>query len=390
MQVLFLTLSVSRKAGGLFFSVRSLAKNLIHSGVRCRVIGPHDEFSDQDLAKWNPVEVETYEVQGPATISYSREVTPLVGTPDIQHIHGIWMYHSRVNRQTALGRKIPYLISPRGMLDPWAVRNSRWKKKLAGRLYENAHLRDADCIHALCDSEAESIRAFGLKNPICVIPNAVDVPEPLSGPVVDEVSSAVATDFTVRKKRLLFIGRIHPKKGLSELLEALSRFNVDQRNRWQLTIAGWDQDHQQDLETKALRLGLSGDVDFVGPQFDRNKQQLLRSCDAFVLPSFSEGLPMSVLEAWSYGRAAVITTACNLPDGVHHKASITCRPGVDGIESALRTLFAMKQDELIETGRNGRELVTQKFTWPTVAKQMADVYQWMLGKSSVPETVRFD
>jgi glycosyltransferase involved in cell wall biosynthesis len=108
---------------------------------------------------------------------------------------------------------------PRGMLDPWALNNSRFKKKLAALVFENSHLRCAACLHALCQSEAKSIRAYGLTNPICVVPNGIDLPWVVEGSELRVESSALQR-FAAGRKILLYLGRIHPKKGLANLLKA--------------------------------------------------------------------------------------------------------------------------------------------------------------------------
>lgn len=383
MKILFMTLSLSRKAGGLFFSVRSLAQHLARTGAECRALGPRDEFTDQDHAQWNPVPTNSYDVVGPKTIGYSASIKSFIGTPDIQHMHGIWMYHSHVNRTSARQRNVPYLISPRGMLDRWALENSSWKKKISARLYEQKHLQDASCIHALCESEANSIREFGLKNPICVIPNGVSLPEL-------KTRNGLVIAPGDKDKRLLFLGRIHPKKGLRELLDAFARVAVARRHSWRIIVAGWDQNHQRELQAYARQLGIEDKVDFVGPKFGDEKSKLIHECDAFVLPSFSEGLPMSVLEAWAHAKPALITRDCNLPEGAQAGAAIECSVGADGISSGLNELFAMDSSQLNSMGAKGRELVAENFNWPTIARDMVNVYSWLLGRSAPPACVRFD
>ena len=378
MNVRFLMMSSSRNAGGIYFAVKPLAQHLAANGCKCRIIAPRDEFTDADKAAWNPVEVDSFDVVGPASLGFSSKINSLIGTPDIQHAHGIWMYQSRVNRLTALKNNTPYVVSPHGMLDPWAVKNSRWKKRIVGWLYENRHLRDADCIHALCESEANSIREFGLKNPICVIPNAVEIPD------VNQIRRDIGEN-TNSKKQLLFIGRIHPKKGLVNLINAFANLDPSLRTDWEVVIAGWDQNHQQDLESLAKERGVSESIHFPGPQFGEQKEQLLRTCDAFVLPSFSEGLPMSVLEAWSYARPTLITTACNLPEGQLSQATVECEPNEQSIQTGLESLFGLDEPARCEMGLSARELTEQKFAWPVVSTQMIEVYQWLLGEAPPPK-----
>lgn len=143
-----------------------------------------------------------------STLGYSRDIHNLIEEyqPDIIHSQGLWMYHSAaVLRYKKRHPEVKVIVQPHGMLDPWAVRNSGWKKRIVGYWYEYENLRRADCIHALCQSEADAIREFGLKNQIAIIPNGIDLP----GCSLDEIIARRQN--TGGRKTLLFIGRIHPK-----------------------------------------------------------------------------------------------------------------------------------------------------------------------------------
>jgi poly(glycerol-phosphate) alpha-glucosyltransferase len=273
------------------------------------------------------------------------------------------------------------------MLDPWAVKNSAWKKKIVGFLYENKHLRQAACIHALCMSEYEAVRAFGLKNPVAVIPNGVDLPE------LEEKHPEVDWFQNIKdgKKVLLFLGRLHPKKGLVNLLHGWAKAEKlapGKTKPWQLVIAGWEQGgHRAELERLAADLGVEHDVHCIGPQFDEQKQATLARADAFVLPSLSEGLPMAVLEAWSYGLPVVMTRQCNLPEGFACGAALETEPEPDRIAESLLDLFSMSDTERTAMGRQGRELVKENYSWDRIGHEMAAVYKWMLGGGVAPSCV---
>jgi poly(glycerol-phosphate) alpha-glucosyltransferase len=275
------------------------------------------------------------------------------------------------------GNQKPYIVSPHGMLDPWALNNSRWKKRISALLYENRHLRGACCIHALNHAEAESVRAYGLKNPICIIPNGVELP-PLTG---QRTSQSTHT--------LLYLGRLHPKKGLPKLLEAWSLVQKEANNsRWRLVIAGWDQNgHQRDLEKLAAMLNIGSSISFVGPMFGEAKAASFSGASAFILPSLSEGLPMTVLEAWSWGLPVLMTPKCNLPEGEAAEAAIMMEADSTSISTALRRLFSMSELERESMGKNGRRLVGEQFQWPHLAKQMCAVYDWILGLGPKPSCV---
>lgn len=393
MNIGFVSGSVSRKAGGLFFSVRSLAKAVAEDAHHSTsVFSLADEFTSTDQAVWSPLSPEIFVTLGPSALGYSPALSKALEPSqcDVLHTQGIWQGLSHSVHRWHKKTKQAYLIAPRGMLDPWALKNSAWKKRLVAILFENRHLRDAACLHALCRSEAESMRAYGLKNPICQIPNGVDLPE-LS---CDQPRSSTVP------KQLLFLGRVHPKKGLVNALHAWAKSQA--RNEWQLVIAGWDQGgHEEVLKLLASELDLTwadarssdensiadASILFSGPAFGDEKEALLRGADAFFLPSFSEGLPMSVLEGWSYALPVVMTEFCNLPEGFETNSAIQIDTDAESIRSGLNQLSEMSDVELKYMGQSGRRLVEERFTWSKIAEQMTEVYAWTLGSGSKPSSI---
>jgi poly(glycerol-phosphate) alpha-glucosyltransferase len=128
----------------------------------------------------------------------------------------------------------------------------------------------------------------------------------------------------------------------------------------------------------------------VGPKFGEEKEALLRSVDAFILPSFSEGLPMSVLEAWSYGLPVIMTPQCNIPVGFDLAAAIQIDPEVDSIAEGLLRFFAMSEGEQKAMGLRGRRLVEERFTWKKIAEDMCNVYRWVRDGDTPPDCVRLN
>jgi poly(glycerol-phosphate) alpha-glucosyltransferase len=160
---------------------------------------------------------------------------------------------------------------------------------------------------------------------------------------------------------------------------------------WALAVAGWDQGgHEDELKKLVSRRGLGQDVLFLGPAFDDVKRACLQNADAFILPSFSEGLPMSVLEAWSYSVPIVMTGQCNLPEGFAADAAVEVRPEAESIADGLKRLLSMPDAERRQMGSNGCDLVASRFAWPKIAAQMIEVYKWVLGQGPQPDCVRLD
>ena len=411
MKVSFVTASVSRDAGGLYYSVRNLAWNLAHRpDLLLEIHGLDDRHAQDDEATWAPIRPTIHRRRGLSVLGYAPTMGEALihGGYDLLHTHGIWQWPSAAVHEWHQRTKRPYLIAPRGMLDPWALARSRWKKWLVTNWYEAAHLRDAACLHALCASEAEAMRSYGLKNPICVIPNGIDMPveEEDQRP---EVGGQKSED---QPRVLLFLGRLHPKKGLVNALKAwkhalhsTSNIQNSKSHEWQFVVAGWDQvGHEADLKRLCTDLDLAyaetpasnfltndkepitnnPSVVFAGPTFGEQKDQLLRRASAFILPSFSEGLPMSVLEAWSYRLPVLMTDYCNLPEGFTADAALRIGTDVTSIAEGMRLLLRSPASGLRSLGSNGRSLVERQFTWPQIAVQMKEVYDWVLGGESKP------
>ncbi|WHZ30324.1 MAG: glycosyl transferase, group 1 [Nitrospira sp.] len=385
MKLGILAASISSSAGGIFAAMLGQCKAL-HDifQANIQVFGLDDARSSKDAHSWKPLTTCTFTVKGPVSFGYSPDLFQALQATklDLVHVHGLWMYPSLANLQLSKRRHCPYIISPHGMLDPWALRNSAWKKRLAKFFYEETHLRGAACIHAVSRSEARSIREYGLSNPICVVPNGVDL-------ISDTASCKPGT--STDEMELLYVGRLHPKKNLRTLLYAwqeICRRGNNNVRRWKLTITGWDQNgHQAELKELAYQLGVDGSVRFSGPQYGAEKDATFSAAQAFILPSLSEGLPMAVLEAWSHGLPVLITPECNLPEAFEVGAGIQIGNDSTTIADGLAQLFDMEDEARRAMGKRGRELVNARFTWSNIARQMYSVYRWILGVGAKPDCV---
>jgi poly(glycerol-phosphate) alpha-glucosyltransferase len=360
--------------------------------MNVEAFGASDEDFQLDSPLWAPVPTHAFPFAGPRQFRWSPSLARAFGecTADVGHLHALWMHTSIIIERWARQRRRPYVISLNGMLEPWALQNARWKKRLSSLLYERRCLRRAACIHVCSENELASARAFGLANPICIIPNGVVIPNSVHAPAPLN-GDGPRRNLPAGKKKLLYLGRLHPKKGLMNLLSswaALSRKAPSPTEEWSLVIAGWDQGgHEQELKARAAELGIDHRASFPGPLFGDEKSAAFASADAFVLPSFSEGLPMAVLEAWSYGKPVLMTPGCNLPEGVAAGAAIEARPDVASLTEGLATLLSAPDGEHTEMGKQGLRLVQRKFTWSAVADEIHAVYRWLVGGGSPPACV---
>jgi poly(glycerol-phosphate) alpha-glucosyltransferase len=426
MKTLCVLESVSRADGGIFEAERALQSALAEGeGVDVRVVGVRDEFTDVDLAKWGSLRPRVAALRGPVGFGYAPGLANLLDADvDLAYAATLWKYPSWAVLNWQKKTRKPVVVAPHGSLDAWALNNSRWKKRVAAWLFKDEQLRRATCFRALCTAEADAIRAYGLRQRIEVVPNGVELPE------MGKVESGNAETLKGEgKRRLLFLGRIHPKKGLVGALRAWAEIKnlkseIHNSKQWQFVIAGWDQGgHEAELKALCGELGLRiaacglaenlklnsyklkteraldiqgglrpengssqrltfSDVDvvFFGSAFGEEKEVLLRSAEAFILPSFSEGLPMSVLEAWAYALPVLMTPECNLPEGFASGAALEIRSGEGSFQNGMRTLIEMTDQERAAMGLRGRRLVEEKFTWSKVAAQMRRLYEEVLGR----------
>jgi poly(glycerol-phosphate) alpha-glucosyltransferase len=270
------------------------------------------------------------------------------------------------------------------MLEPWALANAKFKKQLATWLFERANLTGAACIHCSA-AEIAGVRAFGLRNPIAVIANGADLPNlaiKLPRPAWLPEDG---------RRTLLFLGRLHPKKGVRETLDAWALLSARHReitDAWRLVFAGWDDGgHAEAFVAHARSLGLT-DVIFAGPVYGSDKEAAFSHANAFILASHSEGLPMAVLEAWSYGLPVFMTRRCNLVEGFVEGAAIEITTEPAALAAVLGNRLA--GEDLGGIGVRGRALAEHRFSWSSIGGQIEALYYWLTRGGPRPAFVNFD
>lgn len=343
----------STNGAGLYYATYPIVQNLIKKESIKTVV----------LSNKEPIEMyEDYKVWSDALITPERNgISHAINhfcrgvNQDVTHLHGLWGIHSLGAYVYSVRNKSSIIISPHGMFDDWAMQQSKYKKSLARFVYENKLWRKADYFHALNSSEASSIIKLLPNANVVVIPNGVDIPDYKK----NKFSS---------KKKILFLGRLHRKKGISELLSAWASVYLRLKNSIELHIAGWG-----DIEILEKIKNMDG-VIYHGAVHGEKKRNLLESCDGFILPSFSEGLPMTVLEAWSYGIPVMMSQACNLGDALKLGFAMEVEPCVDSIKRQLEIFSHMKDDELLDLSERSQHFVKKHYDWSIIANQHYEVY----------------
>ena len=361
--------SVSVSGGGVSEALRSLSLALHRRpGVSVDVFSLHQEADKP--RDFGDIPVHLARTRGPASFGYAPAIQQLLKQHpvDLLHVHGLWMYHSVAARRWSRQTGRPYIVSPHGMLDPWALTNSAWKKRLARWAFEDANLKDASLLHALCDSERDAIAAAGIETPVVVLPNGVEALPPVQGQAAWR--SSLGQDAHV----LLFLGRITPKKQVAELIRqwTLAR---QSGSSWHLVLVGpVDPAYQRELQGVIDSGNAGGHVHMTGPLFGDERARAYASADAFVLPSLSEGLPMAVLEAFAAGLPALLTAQCNLPEAFAARCAIEIEPDAASIRCGLRRLFDLGDAERAAMGARARRLAADRFDWDVTARRFADLY----------------
>jgi glycosyltransferase involved in cell wall biosynthesis len=380
--------SVSPKTGGPAYTVRRLWQSAYSAGVSVTVHAC--TAGVDDCSNWEPVECKLWRPAAGNPLGYSTGMEVGLsdnlrrGVPVISQ-HGLWLYHGRLNRKVGARLNVPTIIHPHGMLEPWALRRSRWKKQLVGKLWEYENLRRAACIRATAPSELESIRLFGLRNPVAVIPNGVDAGDYSDLPPREEAGALLPG--AEGRRVLLFLSRVHPKKGLPLLLNSFARLGGLGKD-WVIAIAGPDEGgHAEDLREMALSLGLEQSVLFWGMLAGRKKLAAYSLAELFVLPTHSENFGVAVAEALASGVPVITTKGAPWGGLVENRCGWWTDVDEGSIESALREALPLAPDVLRQMGGRGRRWVARDFAWGGIAKQMVEVCEWVCGGGVPPACV---
>jgi glycosyltransferase involved in cell wall biosynthesis len=383
LRVLHTVAGLEPDSGGPSRTVPTLCDALAMAGSYVHLVVPAYNGSKEAAIQSKPKIANVSWVKGYAVREARLSVVPQFRTAlthvcheqnvQLMHDHGLWLPVNHTSARVARTMHLPRVVSPRGMLEPWALSYRAWKKRVAWYLYQYRDLRAARLLHATGMQEAENIRRLELRQPIAVIPNGIELPP-------FKARSNRNTD----SRTILFLGRIHPIKGLLNLVQA---WRCVIRADWKLVIAGPDEDgHRWDVETAIRQAGLEQCVEFTGSVEGETKVALFRRADVFVLPSFSENFGVVVAEALASGVPVIATKGTPWEGLVAHRCGWWVDVGVEPLAAALREATALSDEERRAMGERGRRYAEQ-FGWPQIAEQMFSVYLWVLGRGPKPDCI---
>ncbi len=287
----------------------------------------------------------------------------------VLHDHGQWLRSNRQIASVSRSQLLTRVVSPRGMLSPWAMRHKYWKKKLAWLAYAQRDLRSAKIIHATSDLEANELRELGVSQPIAVIPNGVDD---------FEVENTVAQKPS--RPYFLFMSRVHQKKGIPELLDVWSSLSP---LNWELVIAGPDE--QNLLTGRKLPSGAK----YVGSVLGAEKAKLLGGASVFVLPTHSENFGLVVAESLMAQVPVITTRGAPWQGLIENQCGWWIPMETDSLRDAMLAAIQTPSATLAEMGQRGHQWMKRDFGWPQIGQNMIEVYRWAVGeRSTIPPCIQ--
>ena len=298
----------------------------------------------------------------------------------ILHNHSLWMMPNIYPAAARKQGRCKLVSSPRGTMSPWARVRSRWKKMAMWHFGQRAMLEACDLFHATSSGEAEEIREMGFESkPIATIPNGVDLP-----PLGAGIGEAKA------KRRIVFLSRIHPKKGVDVLLRCWKRI-ADDNQDWELLIYG--PENRDGYRAKMKTLAETEEiprVSFPGAVYDDAKWEVLFKADLFVLPTHSENFGVAVAEALSCRTPCIVTKGAPWSGLPSHDCGWWVNNAEAAIEAAMREAVALPPERLEEMGSKGRDWMERSFSWNEIAERMVKCYEWLLHGGRVPDDVEVE
>lgn len=390
--IVFVTTSLSRSSGGPFLSVSGLADAVAKDGgATVSVVGAYADPAlwSEDQMQWSGTPVKALAYNGLRSVLPLRDALAATmahqacgNAATLVHLHGLWDGASLALALLRNALECPLVVSPRGMLEPWALAQREMKKKAALRLWQQGLLTKATFLHATSQMEYEGFRRLGLRNPVAIVPNGIDI---TSADVARCDPSTLSRNAPAGSpRRCVFLSRLHPKKGLPILLSAWNRLRPQD---WTLEIAGaGDETYVRQLREIIAALNLEG-VSLVGDLRGSEKWRFLANADLFVLPTHSENFGIAIAEAMAVG-VPVITTQ-GTPWQVLHDQQMGWWVPVDeqAVAAALHEAVSETIPSLRARGERARKYVRESFGWDSIGHRMRACYDWALDRGPLPPDV---
>lgn len=368
--------SISNEAAGPSHSVPGLCRGLAAAGHKVQLLSVSDSASRQENAYVDRRFRTTLSCLPLARrFGLSRDLKRAVElatySANIIHLHGLWMYPNRFPHRARATAAICKVISPRGMLDPAALCFSRFKKRLAWLAFQRATMKATDLLHVTSEMELADVRAFGLQMPATIVPNGIDLPEIIESP---------------RERSIVYIGRLHEKKGLENLIDAWARLEAN-FPEWRLDIYGPGQPDYVKALSDRIKSNRLKQVKLLGPVFGEEKTAAYSRGGFSILPSYGENFGMSVAESLAAGTPVIASTRMPWNGLITNRCGWVCEAEAGSVEAALNQALRTPTAERDAMGRRGRQWMAEEYSWNAIALRMAASYEWTLHGGTKPNFI---
>jgi len=370
LRILYFIDSVSNYRSGVHASVLQTCNIMKQNGNDVTLIGANE---NETPPSFDNLEVIGFSTIGPKSLNLlsglSNWLNLNVKNYDLVSIETIWSFSNYLIVKACKKYKIPYVITTHGMLHAEALKVSSFKKKLARNSILRSLFKNASAFHALNSHEKLMIEKYGIKTKIFIVGNGINLP------LLENTNHSEGQEsysHFINKMYCLYLGRLHPIKGVDRLIEAWTKLNYN--NNWHLVIAG-DGDPSYEAYLKTLyNTTINDNISFVGFVYKHYKDILYQNASFCVLPSHSEAFPMAILESFSYSKPALITTACVFDEALQSNAAIQIESSIDGLYFGLNQFISKNNNEIREMGLQGLKLVQNEFLWDAIYKKLIHEY----------------
>ena len=392
MRVLHIIPSVGLVRGGPSLAVLAMVKALQYQGIKAEIATTNDNGTDllnvslQQCIEYEQVPVWFFcrfspNIKFIREYAFSSQLTTWlwhnISNYDIVHIHAIFSYPSTVAMAIARLKKVPYIVQPHGLLCKWSLQQKSCKKQIYLKLIEQANLNGSQALHFTSQQEQQEANVLELKAPNFILPLGIFPSTP-----VYNARKRLRQLFNIPPDEpiILFLSRLHPKKGLDYLIPALSKSN----HRFTFILAGsGSPEYEAQIKSLVFSTNLHNSTLLVGFVQGEFKDLLIQGSDLFVLTSCSESFGIVVLEALIAGLPLLITPGVALaPIIKQHQVGYVTELDVSAISCTLDA-FLTNTQAAKDMGERGRQLVVEKYTWEQIASQMQQIYTNILQQKAI-------
>lgn len=361
MKIIHYIPSIDRTWGGTSTYMQVLGKEL----------GKLAEVHIITHASDNPLPINNCKIHyvssyNPLKGSFKIEVNKLFNAikPDLVHVNCCWMPACTLVQRMAQKCGTKVVLTPHGMLEPWIIKRHYWSRKLpALLLYQKAAIQNADCLQATADSEKQNLLKLGYNSNIKIVKLGIDAE-----------SIAMKTSWK-KSKQLLFLSRVHVKKGINYLIEAADILR-DELQGYKILVAGeGNADYVASLKQQIMDKGLQDIIQLIGGVYGDKKWELFLTSDFFVLPTHSENFGLAIAESLATGTPVITTVGTPWNDLNSSNSGAWIEIGTQPLVETLRRFLSLSDEELESMGKNGRKLIETKYSAKVMAEEMMEVYK---------------